>query len=63
MAGVLALVLAGWLIGAGSRQAGIVLGLLVLAEGGLGTPSLMEKFSPVFPSCTRAWLRFCLQRR
>jgi hypothetical protein len=45
------LVLAGWLIGAGgsARTAGFVVGVLVLAEGGLGTPSLQEKFSPGLP--------------
>ena len=51
VASVLAFVLAGWLIAAGgsARTAGFVIGLLILAVGGLGTPSLLQKFSPSLP--------------
>jgi hypothetical protein len=48
VASVLAMALAIWLIAAGGieRRAGLILGLLVLAEGALGTPSWLEKFMP-----------------
>ena len=51
VAGGLALALAVWLIAAGGglRQAGFLIGLLVLVEGGLGTPSLQARFSPGLP--------------
>jgi hypothetical protein len=51
VASVLAFVLAGWLIAAGgsARTAGFVIGLLTLAVGGLGTPSLLQKYSPGLP--------------
>jgi hypothetical protein len=51
VAAVLAMILAIWLIAAGgeSRSLGWVVALLVLAVGGVGTPSLMEKFGPGLP--------------
>lgn len=54
---ILTVALAGWLIVAGgeTRLTGFVIGLLALAEGGLGTPSLQEKFAPTLPilhACT-----------
>jgi hypothetical protein len=51
VASILAMILAVWLIVAGGelRSQGWVIALLVLAVGGLGTPSLMAKFSPGLP--------------
>jgi len=42
----------GWLIAAGGKRTDsrpFVIGLLTLAVGGLGTPSLLQKFSPGLP--------------
>jgi hypothetical protein len=49
--GLLTLATALWMIAAGGslRTTGLVTALLLLAEGGLGTPSLQEKFTPGLP--------------